>query len=121
VRERNTEKELWLKRYSIQEICVIKHANYVLGSRYLWKVKKISFPTQPIPHQNTIRADHNHHNKMTSGFGPKGLVHPRVAWPPSESRTTPIQVDDDDDDDDITLIQMMYELTTRARARQLNL
>jgi hypothetical protein len=101
-------------------------------SRYRWKAKKISFPTQLVPHQNMLGADGNRHNKMTSRicqksatpvFGPKGLVHPRVAWPPPwpppESRTTPIQVGEDDED--ISPIQIMHGPTTRARARQLNL
>jgi hypothetical protein len=42
-------------------------------------------------------------------FGPKGLVHPRVARPPfatPESRTTPIKLGENDDD--ITLIQIMH-------------
>jgi hypothetical protein len=88
-------------------------------SRYPGKAKEISFPTHLVPHQNMLGADGNHHNKMTYRicqksstpvFGPKGLVHLRFArpppWPPPESRTTPIQVE---------------ELTTRARARQPNL
>jgi hypothetical protein len=56
-------------------------------------------------------------------FRLKVLVHPRVAqpppWPPPESSMTPIQMGEDDKD--ITLIQTMHGLTTRARARQLNL
>jgi hypothetical protein len=52
-------------------------------------------------------ADGNRRNKMssricqkstTSIFRPKDLVHPRVARPPPESRTTPIQVGEDDED-----------------------
>jgi hypothetical protein len=60
---------------------------------------------------------------VTSVSWPKGLVHPRVArpptWPPPESRTTPIQVGEDDED--ITLIQRIHGSTTRAQAWQLNL
>jgi hypothetical protein len=56
-------------------------------------------------------------------FGSKGLVQPMVArpppWPPPESRMTPIQVREGHED--ITPIETMYGLTTRARARQLNL
>jgi hypothetical protein len=56
-------------------------------------------------------------------FGPKGLVRPRVAWPPPfsppESRTTLIQVGEIDED--ITPIQTMHGPTTRARAQKLNL
>jgi hypothetical protein len=75
-------------------------------SRHRRKVKDISFPSQLTPHQNTLRADQNRHNKMTSRigqksampvFGPKGLIHPRVARPPPESRTTPIQVGEYDE------------------------
>jgi hypothetical protein len=75
-----------------------------------------------------LGANGNRHNKMTSKicqksatpvFGPKGLVHLRVAWAPPESRTTPIQVGEYDED--ITPIQIMHGPTTRARARQLNL
>jgi hypothetical protein len=62
--------------------------------------------------------------KSTTPFSwPKGLVHPRVTWPPPwpspESRMTPIQVGKDDED--ITPIQTMHGSTTRAHARQLNL
>jgi hypothetical protein len=50
---------------------------------------------------------------------PKGIVHPRVArpptWPPPKSRKTPIQVREDDEN--ITPIQIMHGPTTRARAR----
>jgi hypothetical protein len=42
-------------------------------------------------------------------FGPKGIVHPRVAQPPPESRNTPNQVGDDED---ITPIQTMHGPTT---------
>jgi hypothetical protein len=77
-----------------------------------------------------LGVDENYHNKMsricqksaTSVPWPKGLIHPRVVrpppWPPPEYRMTPIQVGDDED---ITPIQTMHGLTTRARARQLNL
>jgi hypothetical protein len=79
-----------------------------------------------------LGADGNHYNKTMSRIcqklvipvsWPKGLVHLGFArpppWPPCESRKTPIQVEEDDDD--ITPIQTMHGLTTRARARQLNL
>jgi hypothetical protein len=101
-------------------------------SRYHWRSKEISFPTQIVPHQYTVGADQNRHSKMISRicqksvapvFGPKGLVHPRVArpppWPPPESRMNPIRVGENDED--ITLIQTMHGPTTRARARKLNL
>jgi hypothetical protein len=56
-------------------------------------------------------------------FGPKDLVHPRVAQPPPcpppESTKTPIQVGEDDED--ITPTQTMHGSTTRACARHLNL
>ena len=35
-------------------------------SRYRWKAKEISFPTQMVPQQNMLGAYGNHHNKMTS-------------------------------------------------------
>jgi hypothetical protein len=59
-------------------------------SRYRWKAKEISFPTQLVPRQNILEGDENSHN-MTSKickksatlvFGTKGLVHLRVAHPP---------------------------------------
>jgi hypothetical protein len=56
---------------------------------------------------------------VTPVFRPKGHVHPRVAWPPPESRTTPIQVREYDEG--ITPIQTMHGPTTRAHARKLNL
>jgi hypothetical protein len=96
--------------------------------RYPWKAKKISFPTHLVPRQNMLRADRNRHNKMTSKIcqksatpvpWPKGLVHPRVARPPPESRMTPIQVGEDDED--IIPIKTMHVSTTRACAHQLNL
>jgi hypothetical protein len=34
-------------------------------SRYYWKSKKISFPTQLDPRQNILGVDGNRHNKMT--------------------------------------------------------
>jgi hypothetical protein len=98
-----------------------------LYSRHHWKTKDIRFPTQLIPHQNTLRDDQNRCNKMISRiyrksatpvFGPKGFVHPSVArpppCPPPDSRTNPIQVGEDDED--ITPIQTMLRPTTRARA-----
>jgi hypothetical protein len=92
----------------------VAHATYELCfqcSRYHWKAKLITFPTQLVPHQNMFGSDGNHRNKMTSRicqkpvgpiFGSKGLymlgllchpqwglflglkafVHPRVAQPP---------------------------------------
>jgi hypothetical protein len=103
-----------------------------LCSRYRWKSKEISYPTQLVPHQNMLRANRNYRNNMVSRicqksvtpvFGPKGLVHPRVArpppWPLPESRTTPIQVEQEDED--ITHIQTRHGPKTRAHARQLNL
>jgi hypothetical protein len=100
-------------------------------SRYHWKAKEITFPSQLVQRQYTVGADQNRHRKMmfkiyqkseASAFGPKGLVHPRFAWPPPwpppESRTTPIQVGDDED---ITTIQTMHGSTTRAPTRKLNL
>jgi hypothetical protein len=80
-------------------------------SIYHWKSKEINFPTQLAPRQNMLRANVNHRNKMTSRnyhksvmpvFRPKELVHRRVAWPPLESRTTPIH--EGQDDEYITLI-----------------
>jgi hypothetical protein len=35
-------------------------------SRYCWKAKEISFPTQQVPHQNMLGVDGNRHNKMLS-------------------------------------------------------
>jgi hypothetical protein len=103
-----------------------------LCSKYRWKAKEISLPTQPVPRQYTVGADQNLHRKMISRicqksatpvFGPKGLVHPRVArplpWPPPKLRTTPIQVGENDED--TIPIQTMHGPTTRARARKLNL
>jgi hypothetical protein len=79
-----------------------------------------------------LGADDNRQNNMTSRichksatpiFGPKGLVHLRVAWPPPwplpESRMNPTQVGEDDED--ITPLKIMHGPTTRAHARQLNL
>jgi hypothetical protein len=100
-------------------------------SRHSWKAKDISFPTQLISCQNTLRADQNCRNKMASRiyqksampvFGPKGFLHPRVArpppWPLPKLRTTSIQVGGDDED--ITPIQTMHGPITRARAQELN-
>jgi hypothetical protein len=60
---------------------------------------------------------------VTPVFWPKGLVHPRFAWPHPwplpESRTNPIQVEENDED--ITPIQTMHGLTTRANAQKLKL
>jgi hypothetical protein len=111
------------------------HATYGLCfrcSRYRWKAKEISFPTQLVPCQNILGSHGNRLNKMPSKIcqksttpvlGPKDLVHLRVArppyWSPPESRTTPIQVGDDDEG--ITTIQIMHASTTRASARQINL
>ena len=55
----------------------------------------------------------------TSVFEPEGLVHPRVPWPPPESRTTPIK--EREDGEDITPLHTTHGPITRARARQLNL
>ena len=55
------------------------------------KAKEISFPTQVVPYQNTLRGDGNRRNKMTSRicqgaagpvFGSTAVVLPRVARPP---------------------------------------
>jgi hypothetical protein len=82
-----------------------------LHSRYRWKAKEIRFLTQLITREYTVGADQNCHSKMMSRicqklgapiFRPKGLVHPRVArppsWPPLDSRTNPIQVGENDED-----------------------
>jgi hypothetical protein len=97
-------------------------------SRYRWKAKEVSFPTQLVLCQKMLGADGNHHNKMISRMcqksatpilGRKGLVHFRVArpcpWPLPKSRKTRIQVKEDDED--ITSIQTMHGSTTRACAR----
>jgi hypothetical protein len=64
-------------------------------SRYHWKAKEISFPTQLVPRRYTVGADQNRNSKMKSRicqksatpvFGAKGLVHPRVARPPLSHR-----------------------------------
>jgi hypothetical protein len=80
-----------------------------------------------FPRQNMLGANLNHHNKMTSRIcqksttsvsWPKGLVHPRVGWPPPwpppKSKMNPIRVGEDEED--ITPIQTMPRPTTRAHA-----
>jgi hypothetical protein len=57
------------------------HVTYGLRfghSRCRWKSKDISFPTQLIPRQNTLRIDNSRHNKMTCRICQKS----RIAWPP---------------------------------------
>jgi hypothetical protein len=60
-------------------------------SKYRWKSKEIRFLTKLAPGQYMVGADQNHHSKIISKicqkseapvFGPKGLVHPRIARPP---------------------------------------
>ena len=69
-------------------------------ARALWKDNDKTFQFQLVPYQNMLGVNRNHRNNVTfriyygattPGFGPKGLVRPRVArpppWPPSKPLT----------------------------------
>ena len=65
-------------------------------SIYRWKAKEISFPTQLVSPQNLVGVDGNRRRKMMPRichapiFRSKGLVLPRVVWPPPWPPPSPL-------------------------------
>jgi hypothetical protein len=60
-------KRLNVEKLAHNVLTFYRFNNHGFGSfKYCWKAKEISFPTQLVQRQYTLRVDGNHRNKMTS-------------------------------------------------------